>query len=214
MIFIEVSPLNTSERESCLEDEEAPRSVRTILREMKDLSELMVDLAYSSVLFDLDDIGEEVLHLEEEISDLRYELEQHLLLAADTPEQAKSLTAILHVAATASEIANSAGDIAKIVVNDLRLHPIILEALKLAEERIVRVQVDESSILCGKSIEELALPLKLGAVIIHIRRGTRRIYDPDEDVVLYPEDRLIVRTTETSAPILREIAEGKRQEFP
>lgn len=214
MIFIEVSPLNTSERESCLEDEEAPRSVRTILREMKDLSELMVDLAYSSVLFDLDDIGEEVLHLEEEISDLRYELEQHLLLAADTPEQAKSLTAILHVAATASEIANSAGDIAKIVVNDLRLHPIILEALKLAEERIVRVQVDESSILCGKSIEELALPLKLGAVIIHIRRGTRRIYDPDEDVVLYPKDRLIVRTTETSAPILREIAEGKRQEFP
>lgn len=214
MIFIEVNPLNTSERESCLEDEEAPRSVRTILREMKDLSELMVDLAYSSVLFDLDDIGEEVLHLEEEISDLRYELEQHLLLAADTPEQAKSLTAILHVAATASEIANSAGDIAKIVVNDLRLHPIILEALKLAEERIVRVQVDESSVLCGKSIEELALPLKLGAVIIHIRRGTRRIYDPDEDVVLHPKDMLIVRTTETSAPILREIAEGKQQEFP
>ncbi len=214
MIFIEVTPLNTSERESCLEDKKAPRSVRTILREMKDLSELMVDLAYSSVLFDLDDIGEEVLHLEEEISDLRYELEQHLLLAADTPEQAKSLTAILHVAATASEIASAAGDIAKIVVNDLRLHPIILEALKLAEERIVRVQVDENSVLCGKSIEELALPLKLGAVIIHVRRGTRRIYDPDEDVALQPKDVLIVRTTETSAPVLREIAEGKRQEFP
>jgi uncharacterized protein with PhoU and TrkA domain len=197
-----------------LEDDETPRSVRTILRDMKDLSELMVDLAYSSVIFDLDDIGEEVLHLEEEISDLRYELEQHLLLAADTPEQAKSLTAILHVAATASEIASAAGDIAKIVVNDFRLHPIILEALKLAEERIVRVQVDKSSVLCEKSIEELALPLRLGAVIIHIRRGTRRIYDPDEDVILYPEDVLIVRTTETSAPVLREIAEGKRQEFP
>ncbi len=197
-----------------MEVEEGPRSVRTILREMKDLSELMVDLAYSSVLFDLDDIGEEVLNLEEEISDLRYELEQHILLAADNPEQAKSLTAILHVAAAASEISNAAGDIAKIVVNDLRLHPIILEALKLAEERIIRVRVKENSILSGKSIGDLALPLKLGAVIIHIRRGTRRIYDPGEEVVLKPEDALLVRTTETSAPVLREIAEGKRQEFP
>ena len=214
MIFIEDTALLDPERESYLEDEDTPRSVRTILREMKDLSELMVDLAYSSVLFDLDDIGEEVLNLEEEISDLRYELEEHLLLAADTPDEAKSLTAILHVAAAASEIANAAGDIAKIVVKDFRLHPIILEALKLAEERIVRVSVEETSILCGRSIEDLELPLKLGAVVIHVRRGTRRIYDPDEDVVLQPHDVLIVRTTETSAPILREIAEGKRKEFP
>ena len=197
-----------------MEDEEGPRSVRTILGEMKDLSELMVDLAYSSVLFDLDDISEEVLHLEEEVSDLRYELEQHILLAAKSPEEAKSFTAILHVAAAASEIANAAGDIAKIVVNDLRLHPIILEALKLAEERIVRVDIKENSILCGKSIGELTLPLKLGAVVIHIRRGTQRIYDPDDNVVLQPEDVLIVRTTETSAPVLREIADGRRQEFP
>ena len=194
--------------------EEDPRSVRTILREMKDLSELMVDLAYSSVLFDLDDIGEEVLNLEEEVSDLRYELEQHLLLAADSPEQAKSLTAILHVASAASEIANAAGDIAKIVVNDLRLHPIILEALKLSEERIVRVSVKKNSILCGKSIGELALPLKVGAVVIHIRRGTRRIYDPDDDVILQPKDVLIVRTTETSTSALRAIADGRRRRFP
>ena len=43
-------------------------SVKDILIEMKDMSELMVDLAYSAVLFNNKDAAEEVLTLENRLN--------------------------------------------------------------------------------------------------------------------------------------------------
>ena len=51
-------------------------SVKDILIEMKNLSELMVDLAYSSVLFQNKDAAEEVLNLEDRVNSLNYEIKK------------------------------------------------------------------------------------------------------------------------------------------
>ena len=55
-------------------------SVKDILIEMKNLSELMVDLAYSSVLFQNKDAAEEVLNLEDRVNSLNYEIKKQFLL--------------------------------------------------------------------------------------------------------------------------------------
>ena len=44
-----------------------PRNLKDLLIEMKDTSELMVDLAYSAMVYDDEDIAEEVIRLEEKI---------------------------------------------------------------------------------------------------------------------------------------------------
>ena len=41
-------------------DDDQPRNVKELLVEAKDVSELMVDLAYAAVFFNADDLAEEV----------------------------------------------------------------------------------------------------------------------------------------------------------
>ena len=70
------------------------RSVKDILVEMRDTSELMVDLAYSALLTNSREIAEEVQKLEARMDDLQYEIEGMLLLSARTREDAADLAGI------------------------------------------------------------------------------------------------------------------------
>ena len=51
-------------------------SIKNILIEMKNMSELMVDLAYSAVLFNSKDAAEEVLKLENKVNSMNYEIKK------------------------------------------------------------------------------------------------------------------------------------------
>jgi uncharacterized protein with PhoU and TrkA domain len=56
--------------------------VRETLIQMKDISELMLDLSYSAALFDNKELAEEVMELETKIDDLVYQLNMNLMIAA------------------------------------------------------------------------------------------------------------------------------------
>ena len=70
------------------EIEYEPKSVKELLTEMKDVSELIVDLAYSAVLFDSKEIGDEVSHLEAKMDTLQYHIRLASMLAARTVDEA------------------------------------------------------------------------------------------------------------------------------
>ncbi|HJK14408.1 MAG TPA: potassium channel protein, partial [Methanocorpusculum sp.] len=56
-----------------MERDNQPINLKDVLIEMKDISELMVDLAYSAVLFESNAIADEVIELEERMNDLVYQ---------------------------------------------------------------------------------------------------------------------------------------------
>lgn len=56
-----------------------PAPVRETLIQMKDISELMIDLAYSSALFNNKELAEEVMALESKVDDLVYLLIMNLM---------------------------------------------------------------------------------------------------------------------------------------
>ncbi|MEM2487936.1 MAG: PhoU domain-containing protein, partial [Thermoproteota archaeon] len=58
-----------------------PKPVREILLEMKNLSELMIDLAYSAALFNDKELAEEVLELEKKVDTLAYLLDMTIMIA-------------------------------------------------------------------------------------------------------------------------------------
>mgnify|MGYP003298755789 CR=1 FL=1 len=64
---------------------------------MKNMSELMVDLAYSAVLFNSKAAAEEVIALENEVNSMNYEIKKESLVAARSYEDAEKLTAIADV---------------------------------------------------------------------------------------------------------------------
>jgi uncharacterized protein with PhoU and TrkA domain len=194
-----------------MEDEEM--NVKDIFTEMKDISELVLDLAYSSVFFDNDEIAEEVHELEERMGELNYKIKTIAMLAARTKEDAENISEILEVASASEDIANAAGDISNIIKRDFKIHPVILQALREAEEKIARVVIKNNSKLAGLKIRKSELATATGEYIISIKRGKKRIYNPDKEAVLKEGDILLVRGTEEGEKLLRKICSGETDEW-
>src|SRR3546814_18606149 len=96
-----------------------PRNLRAMLSESKDLSELMVDLAYAALYFGDPDMAEEVDGLEEKMSDLVHDMRAVCVLAARHPKEAEAMASVLQVISSIERIGNSAVDIARIVTHRL-----------------------------------------------------------------------------------------------
>jgi len=168
------------------------RGIKEIIKEMKNVSELMVDLAYSAILFNNNDLAEEVKGLEEEMNKLRLQIEISAMLAARTSEDASKLSGIIRVAAAAESISNAAERIADTVLRDIELHPVLKEALEEAEETVERIIVTAKSGIDGMAIKDIRDNEKYAVDILCIKRGGEWIFDPKWDVKLKTEDMVIV----------------------
>ena len=84
-------------------------TVQEILTEMKDKSEVIVDLAYASLMYNSRDMVEKVRKIQDEMEDLKYAVRVKVIMAARTKEEAKQLSAILQIASAADRIARSGG---------------------------------------------------------------------------------------------------------
>src|SRR6266704_5750813 len=96
-------------------DEERPKNVKELLVELKDASELMVDLAYAAVFFNDEDLAEEVDDLTKRLAGYLWRLREISMLAARSPEDDEGMSGVLHVAAAIEKIGEAASDIARVV---------------------------------------------------------------------------------------------------
>jgi uncharacterized protein with PhoU and TrkA domain len=180
---------------------------------MKDLSEIMIDLAYSAALFHSRELAEEVLELEKRVDYLAYMLDMNAMLAARDAEDAESLIGVATVAAATDKISDAAADIATIVLKEIGIHPIVREAFEKVEERLARAEVNPASILVNKKLGDLELAAKIGVDIIAIRRRKEWIIDPSEDEAILEGDVLIARGAPLGVDELKGLAEGKVKEM-
>ena len=186
-----------------------PISVREALTEMKDVSEIMIDLAYSAALFNSHELAEEVLELEKRVDYLAYMIDMNTMLAARDAEDAEHLTAVITVAAATNKISDAAADIASIVLKEIGIHPIVRKAFEQVEERLARAIVKPNSILVKKKLGDLELAAKIGVDVIAIRRQREWTIDPSEEERIVEGDVLIARGAPHGVDELKDIASGK-----
>jgi uncharacterized protein with PhoU and TrkA domain len=186
--------------------------VRETLIQMKDISELMLDLSYSAALFDNKELAEEVMDLETKIDDLVYQLNMNLMLAARDRQDAESLAGVSKIGSLTNAISDAAADVAGIVLNDIGIHPLVREVFQRAEEHLAHMVISENSVLTGKTVEELDLAAEVGIDIIAIRRGKYWHINPDKEILL-PEDVLVARGTGSGLKKLIQAAQGEIQSF-
>ncbi len=186
-----------------------PVTVKEVLREMKNLSELMIDLAYSAALFNDKDLAEDVLELEKRIDTLAYHLEMVTMVAARDAKDAEVLVGVSKVAAATDKISDAAADIAAIVTQNIGVHPIVSEIFERVEERLTKAKVSEKSVLVEKEIGELELAPRMGIDIIAIFRENDWIINPKGKEKVKAGDILIARGTHEGLRELRELCEGK-----
>jgi len=190
-----------------------PISVREALTEMKDVSEIMIDLAYSAALFNSHELAEEVLELEKRVDYLAYMIDMNTMLAARDAEDAEHLTAVITVAAATNKISDAAADIASIVLKEIGIHPIVRKAFEQVEERLARAIVKPNSILVKKKLGDLELAAEIGVDVIAIRRHLEWIIDPSEEERIMEGDVLIARGAPHGVDELKALAEGKIKEL-
>lgn len=180
--------------------------IKNCLVEMKDLSSLMVDLAFSSVMYNSEDIAEEVYLLEERMDELTLKVKKLALKAAKKEEKPTKLLSIIDMAMINEQISDAAYKISDLVLRDVEPHPIIRRIMEDTEEELGRVEVKKGSVLIGKTLKQLKLPSKIGVRILAIKRGTRYIYNPTKDDRIEEGDTLIAVGSDLDK--LKELAEG------
>jgi len=188
------------------ESEEGPTNAKEILVEMKDISELMLDLAYSAVIFGDEDIANEVMDLEERMDNLLYRARITIMLGARSLDDAKMLSGILQIASAAEKISNAAGDIAKLALRGDRASERVKLDLTGADETITYVKVQDGSTLDSRTLGELQLETETGMRVIAINRGQRWIYAPESDTVIFKGDILLARGPPEGIQDIRELA--------
>ena len=186
-----------------------PIPVRELLLEMKNLSELMIDLAYSSALYNDKDLAEDVLALESRVDTLAYLLNMELMVASRDPKDAEAMVGISKVASSTDKISDAAADIAGIVTRNIGIHPIVGEIFEKVEERIMKVTVKANSTIVKRRIDELDLAARMGVDIIAIRRNNDWILDPKGSERVFQGDILITRGTSIGIEEFKDLAEGE-----
>jgi uncharacterized protein with PhoU and TrkA domain len=143
--------------------------------ELKDTSELMMDLAYSSLLLNRKDLAEEVQELEEHVDELHTEFELLVLSSGFKPEESRDFLGLIRLGVVTEKIADAAAEIAEVVLRGIEPHPVLKIAIEEAEETVTRVQVAENSPLANKTLKQAQIPRETGMWVLAIRRGKKLI---------------------------------------
>ncbi len=189
--------------------EHCSQNMKELLVGMKDTSELMLDLAYSAVIYDDEDIAEEVIRLEDKMDTLEYHMKITAMQAARRIDEAHQLSGVLKAASAAENIANAAGDIANIVRLKMGIPTELKADIREAEETVTRVTIEPDSPVIGKTVGELKLEIETGMGVIAIRQGSSWIYDVEKDTTILSGDILFARGHDEGLPIFTELVTGK-----
>jgi uncharacterized protein with PhoU and TrkA domain len=191
-----------------------PISVRDLLTELHTTSTLMIDLAYSAVLFNDKELAEEVIELEEKVLDLKTFLLMNTAIAIKDAEDAEAMVGIMRMGSVADMISHASGSIARIVLLELGVDPYILEAFTKVQERLVRTKILPESILAGKTLGKLRLETNIGVNVMTVRRGKELIMNPGAKTMLKEGDVLIARGSDVGVLELDKLAKGEMKVVP
>ncbi|HDP97379.1 MAG TPA: PhoU family transcriptional regulator [Euryarchaeota archaeon] len=182
-----------------------------LLLELKDTSELMVDLAYSALLYDNEDIADEIFSLEEVADDLEKDVQLSAMEDLKEHKDVKKGFVLIRLATAMEKIADAAVTIADVVLRDIERNPVVCLSLRDSKVRITTVTVERESILAGRRIGENKIASKSGMWIIAIRKDRKYYYGPDENTMISEGDLLLARGPKEGESILREMARKKRR---
>ena len=133
-------------------------NIENMLLELKDTSEFMIDLAYSSLIYNNKEIAEEVEELERKMDVLSEDIQEAIInLGKQQPEEIARMSVIIRMQMAIEDIANAAASIADVVIRGLGDHPVIQMSIQESDVTIEKVVIDEKSIMNGRSLAELRL---------------------------------------------------------
>ena len=182
--------------------------------ELKDTSEMMVDLAYSSLLYDSVEIAEEVIALNDRMEELSERIQDEVAqVSRAMPDEVARAVITVRLMDSILEIAEAAKSVADVVVRGLAEHPVLALSIRDSDTTICLAKVAPDSILAGKTLGEMSLATNSGMFLLAIRREDDYIFGPGWNSRLESGDILIAKGPEDAVPYFKDLADGTRSEF-
>lgn len=158
--------------------------------ELKDTSELMMDLAYSALLLNSKELAEEVERLEEVMDKKHTDFELLALTSDFKKEEASGFLGLIRLGVATEKIADAAAEMAEVVLRGIEPHPILRLTIKEAEETVTQACLTGNSPLIGKTLKEARVHEETGMWILAIKRGDKTLR-PKADSKIEQGDVLI-----------------------
>ena len=158
--------------------------------ELKNTSELMIDLAYSSLMLNSKELAEEVERLEEYVDELHTDFELLALTSNFEKEDASGFLGLIRLGVATERIADAAAEMAEVVLRGIEPHQVLKLAIREAEETVTQACVTKGSPLINKSLKEARVPEETGMWILAIKRGEKSLR-PKPDARIQLGDVLI-----------------------
>jgi len=138
--------------------------------ELKDTSELMMDMAYSSLLLNSRELAEEVQRLEEYVDQLHTDFELLALTSDFKKEEASGFLGLIRLGVATEKIADAAAEMAEVVLRGIEPHPVLKLTIKEAEETVTQACVTNNSPLINRTLKEARVHEETGMWILAIKR--------------------------------------------
>jgi uncharacterized protein with PhoU and TrkA domain len=158
--------------------------------ELKDTSELMIDLAYSALMLNSRELAEEVQRLEEYVDQLHTDFELLALTSDFKKEEAFGFLGLIRLGVATEKIADAAAEMAEVVLRGIEPHPVLKLAIKEAEETVTQACVTANSPLVNKTLKEARVHEETGMWVLAIKRGGKCLR-PKADSKIQTGDILI-----------------------
>lgn len=173
--------------------------------ELKDTSELMIDLAYSALMLNSKELAEEVERLEEYVDKLHTTFELLALTSDFKKEEASGFLGLIRIGVATEKIADAAAEMAEVVLRGIEPHQVLTLAIKEAEETVTQACVTSDSSLVGKTLKEARVHEETGMWILVIKRGGKPLR-PKGDSRIETGDILIASGYAKGVDALRKLA--------
>lgn len=188
-----------------------PEPVSKLLRKLQNICSLMIDLSYTSIIFQGESkkLSKEVFRLESRVNELVTDLEIQTMLATRDVDDAEANISFLRIGQALNQIAHAAADIANISKYSVTGIPELFKfIIENSDELIVRNKILDSSWkdlfkMKIKEIEEL-----FGFDIMAISRGQKVIFK-FKKIHLQIDDRLYVRGPVKALQVFTDAVKGR-----
>ena len=176
--------------------------------ELKNTSELMIDLAYSSLMLNSSELAEEVERLEEHMDDLHTEFELLALTSNFKKKEASGFLGLIRLGVATEKIADAAAEMAEVVLRGIEPHPVLKMAIREAEETVTQALVTNNSPLINKTLKEARVHEETGMWVLAIKRNNRSLR-PKPFTRIHSGDVLIASGYSEGAEDLKKLASPK-----
>ncbi len=192
-----------------MSDKETLEHITNQLVEMKNTSELAIDLSYSALLLNNAFLAEEVQLLHTKIENMNVDFEQLLLSCPLSGEDSRGLVSLIRMGIAAERISLAASKIAQVVLRGIEPHPVLKMVIQAADETVDRIVVPEESPLIGRTLKDAQLPEETGWWVLVIKRGDRWVR-PKASTVVELGDLLVASGYADGEEDFKQVVSGAR----